>query len=359
MTTQLWFEVERSDLGETRLSKRDLAPLGENEIRVRINEFALTANNITYGVVGERIGYWKFFPAEGGYGVIPVWGVAEVAESKVGDLDVGEKIYGYFPTGDTLVMNPDRIRPGRFVDAAAHRAELPPVYNTYARLAAEEGYDARMDRERMLLYPLYATSYCLYDFFQDNDWFGAKRVIVVSASSKTAIGVGYAFAADRNAPETLGLTSARNVDFVTSLDLYDEVATYDDADAIDASVPTAIIDMSGNGDVLGALHKVLGDNMRFTSNVGLTHWDDNQMTADFIRERSAMFFAPGHIQKRAADWGPGAFEKKSLAFWKDAAVRSRDWLDIEIINGLENFDAAYQKMLGGGVDPKKGLIVRP
>ena len=54
-----------------------MPPLSDGEVLARIDRFALTANNVTYGVMGERIGYWKFFPVEAEEdGIIPVWGFA-------------------------------------------------------------------------------------------------------------------------------------------------------------------------------------------------------------------------------------------------------------------------------------------
>ncbi len=145
----------------------------------------------------------------------------------------------------------------------------------------------------------------------------------------------------------MGLTSQRNRKAVESLQLYAEVFTYDEIETIDASKPSVIIDMSGNGEVLGRLHKHLGDNMKFTSNVGVTHYDANAMGPDFIRERSEMFFAPGHIQKRAQEWGPGAFEKQAFAFWKEAATRSRDWLIIRREHGAEAVSRAWAELYAG------------
>lgn len=60
-----------------------------------------------------------------------------------------------------------------------------------------------------------------------------------------------------------------------------------------------------------------------------------------------MFFAPGHIQKRAKDLGPGEFEKRAFAFWRDAAVKSRDWLTIRKEMGADAVERAYQDVLGG------------
>lgn len=350
-------EVRKDDISRTRIAERQQPNLKDGEILVKIDRFALTANNITYGVVGEKIGYWKFFPADEGWGVIPVWGFADVQESNCADVRVGERLYGYFPMGTHLVMKPEKVKPDRMVDGAAHRAGLPPVYNAYARTMAEAHYDPAMDNERMLLFPLYATSFCLYDYLVDNKWFGAGQILISSASSKTAIGLAMALADDKTSPDAVALTSAGNLGTVSRLRLYSSVHAYDDIASIESSVPTVIVDMSGNGRVLSDLHRHFGDNMRYCSNVGVTHYEENQMGPDFIRERSAMFFAPGHIQKRAAEWGPGVFEKKAFVFWRDAAVRSRSWLKFEKALGMKGLEAAYLRVLKGESSPDCGVIV--
>jgi hypothetical protein len=357
MTQIRELQVRKDDLSTTRLVSRAAPALSGGEVLAKVDRFALTANNITYGVVGEKIGYWKFFPAEDGWGIIPVWGFADVVESNHPDVKKGERLYGYFPMGTHLVLQPDKVRAERLVEAAPHRAGLPPVYNSYARTAGEPHFSKETEDERALLFPLYATSFCIYDFLKDNDWFGARQIIVPSASSKTAIGVAYALNADGQAPATLGLTSPRNSERVRALGLYGSVATYDRLDDIDAAKATVIVDMSGDGGLLSELHRRLGDNMRYTANVGITHYDANQMGPDFIRERSATFFAPGHIQKRAGDWGPGVFEKRAFAFWKDAAMKSRDWLVIERAAGMDGLERAYREVLEGRSAPDRGIVV--
>jgi Protein of unknown function (DUF2855) len=345
MTTISEFQVRKDKLSETRFVERTAAPLQDGEVLAKIDRFAFTANNVTYGVVGERIGYWKFFPADDGWGIIPVWGFADIVASNHPDIKTGERLYGYWPMASHLVMTPGNVKDQRLSDAAPHRAELPPVYNNYQRVNNEPGYDAAMDDDRMVLFPLYATSFCLYDFLKDSDWFGARQVIIPSASSKTAIGTAYAIKGDEASPLLVGLTSPRNKIAVEALGLYDTVLTYDDIADVDANTPAVIVDMSGNGDVLSRLHKHLGENMRYTSNVGVTHFDANKMGPDFISERSAMFFAPGHIKKRTEDWGPGEFEKRAGAFWREAALKSRAWLKIKTENGPEAVKRAYRDVL--------------
>ncbi len=358
MTNITQFETKKDKLSETQLTENPLPSLKPGEISVKVNRFAITANNVTYGVVGERIGYWKFFPTnDDAFGVIPVWGVAEVIDANDTGLAAGERLYGYWPMASHLIMKPTKVSDARFFDGAEHRAELPPVYNAYQRLNAEADYDAAMDDERMVLFPLYATSYCLYDFLKDNDWFGASQVIIPSASSKTAIGTAYAVKGDDAPPHLVGLTSSRNKAAVEALSLYDDVLTYDEIEKVDAATPAVIVDMSGDGGVLGALHNRLGDNMKYTSNVGVTHYDANAMGPDFIAERSQMFFAPGHIQKRTKDWGPGEFENRAKAFWHDMAVKSRNWLTIKQAAGPAAVESAWRDVLEGKTPANEAWVV--
>lgn len=350
------FEVLKDQLSNTRLTKLPDEELLDGAIRVAVERFALTANNVTYGVVGERIGYWRFFPAAEGWGVIPVWGFGDVVDSRCAGVNVGERLYGFFPMASHCDLQPGKQTDERVLDGTPHRRELPAVYNSYARTQAETWYDSSMDDERMLLMPLFVTSYCLYDFLADNAYFGAEQLIISSASSKTAIGLAYALDEEGAAPPSIGLTSTGNRQAVEALRLYGTVTDYNNIETI-ADVPTAIVDMSGNGAVLSQLHGYLGANMRYTSNVGVTHYDANEMGEHYIAERSAMFFAPGHIKKRADDWGYGVLESKATQFWANAALRSRAWLEIERVKGLEALSPAFEKLLEGGIPPNSGLVV--
>jgi len=351
------FEVSRNDLSTFRVTEQATPAIEDGEILAEVERFAFTANNISYAVIGEKLGYWKFFPVQAGWGVIPVWGFAKVIASKHPEISAGERLYGYWPMGTHVVMQPGKLRADQLRDMSAHRADLAAVYNSYARTSGEAHYDPSMDDERMLLMPLYATSFCLYDFLVANEFYGATQVVVCSASSKTAIGLAYALQDDPDTPPCIGLTSATSRERVAALGLYNDVLDYDDLLAIDSEEPTVIVDMSGNGGVLSELHRHLGVNMRFTSNVGLTHYDAGQMGPDFIRERSSMFFAPGHIQKRAEEWGPGEFQKRAYAFWHSVAIRSRDWLNIEHARGFDSVQDVFERVRAGEVSPDTGLIV--
>jgi len=351
------FEVRREDLSATRVVSTGCPELKDGEILTQVECFALTANNITYAVVGASFGYWRFFPTEANWGIIPVWGFARVVDSRHADVKTGERLYGYFPMGTHLVMSPGKLCDENFTDEAMHRTELPPVYNFYVRTDREPSYDSSLDNERMLLFPLYATSFCLCDFLQDNSYFDASQIIILSASSKTAIGLAYGLRDDAELLPRVGLTSTRNKARVEALGLYTTVLTYDELNAVDKKLASVIVDMSGDGGVLSELHRILGDNMVFTSKVGATHYTANQPGPQFIRSRSSMFFAPGHIRKRTLDWGAEKFSARVSEFWYIAALRSRDWLVFEYYAGMTALPRAYRQVLEAKTSPETGIIV--
>ena len=65
--------VRQDQLATTRLSTTDDTPLADGQVRVRVESFALTANNITYAALGDMLNYWQFFPTgEAGWGIVPV-----------------------------------------------------------------------------------------------------------------------------------------------------------------------------------------------------------------------------------------------------------------------------------------------
>ena len=355
------FQTNKKDLTQSRIVDVAASEINDGEVLVKIDRFAFTANNITYAVMGNQLRYWQFFNANNDqddqWGIIPVWGFADVVKSNSDDVAVGERLFGYFPPANELVMTPSKVTPTNFIEASAHRAELPVGYNLYRRVDNEPGYDKAHDNERMLLFVLHLTSFCLHDLLVSNNWYGAEQVVIISASSKTSTGLAYGLADDDNAPKVIGLTSDRNIDMVNSIKAYDSVLSYDNLEQIDASKATVIIDMSANTDVLSRLHKHLGDNMRFTSNVGLTHWDEPRQLDGIIAERSQQFFAPSHIQQRMQEWGPDQFGKLSNAYVMKSVAKSRAWLKIKEIKGAKGLADIYSDVCDGNVAADEGIVV--
>src|ERR671937_1835558 len=109
------FLVKRDELRECRIGESDPPELEPGQALLRIDTFGLTANNITYAVMGEAMSYWNFFPAEDGWGRVPMWGFAEVERSEAEGVEPGVRLYGYLPPSSHLVVTPGRADEQGFV----------------------------------------------------------------------------------------------------------------------------------------------------------------------------------------------------------------------------------------------------
>jgi hypothetical protein len=346
-------EVARGDLRRHRV-QHGAAPLpGDGEAVLRVDECALTANNVTYGAFGEAMGYWRFFPTDDGWGRLPVWGFADVEVSTVDALRDGERVYGYFPMSTHLVVRPDRVADASFVDAAPHRAGLPPVYNQYQRV--REPMDRQAERVHAVLRPLFTTSFLIDDWLAGERWFGASRVVVASASSKTALALA-ASLAGRDV-QVVGVTSDRNADFVRSVGYYDDTVTYGDVASLDPERPTVFVDMGGDASVLAAVHTHLGGALRHSCQVGATHWEQVAPVADLPGPAPQLFFAPDHVQRRLAEWGAAGFAERVDRAWDAFTATVEPWLEVVVHRGPDAVVAALGDVVDGRVPAHQAYVV--
>ncbi|MEO8118430.1 MAG: DUF2855 family protein [Rhodoferax sp.] len=368
--TTLDFLVRKDQLTSTEQRSTPDRPLDSGEIRVRIDKFALTSNNITYAAFGEAMNYWSFFPVSAaddqGWGRIPVWGFATVVQSLHPGVAVGEKLYGYYPMSSSVVLQPTRLSPAGFSDGAAHRASLHPVYNQYLRCSADPFYTADSEDIQALLRPLFITSWLIDDFLADNDFFGSAvaggqpaLMLLSSASSKTAYGTAFQLA-QRQGIEVLGLTSAANVGFCQSLGCYHRVLRYEQLDQIDADAACVYIDFAGDAGLRRAVHTRL-TNLKYSSAIGGTHVEQLGGAQDLPGPKATLFFAPAQIKKRSADWGAPGLGQRLLQAWQAFVAQVNDpagaWLIAEQHRGPLAVQAAYRQVLGGRGDPRRGHML--
>ena len=358
-------EVDRRNLQTVRLVDRAAAALQPGQARLRVDCFALTANNITYAVFGDMMQYWNFFPAapaaevaEGDdtlWGRVPVWGFAEVVESTAGELAEGTRVYGYLPMSTELVVQPGRFDDRGFTDMAAHRAPMAGAYNRYVRCSEDPIYDAEREPHQMVLYPLFFTSFMIDDVLADGGLLDESTVVISSASAKTAIGAAYLLSR-REGVRVVGLTSARNAEFVRGLGCYHQVVTYDALGELPAG-EASYVDIAGDSAVTRAVHEHYADRLRSSMIVGGTHWDGPPpVPGDLPGPAPQFFFAPTQIAKRNADWGRDGLEARTVDAW----VAYRDWVDgwlhFERAHGPEGVRHTYLELLAGHADPTVGHV---
>jgi hypothetical protein len=294
-------EVRKDDLSEARMVTEP-APDGP---LYEVERFALSANNVTYGALGDMLGYWRFFPAsEEGWGRIPAWGYV-----RGGD----RRLFGYVPMASHAALSLD----DNLVETGPHRAELPKAYNLYS--LDPDGGDAEL-----LLRPLFITSFLLDDALGEQ----SRPVIVSSASSKTAL--GFARLQAERGTTLVGLTSARNRAFVEGLDIYDTVATYDDPPSGEGAL---LVDIAGSRPVQAAE----------TLAVGATQYD--RLASD----GATVFFAPSELRTRRV-----AVEQRFPEVFGRLVAWAETWLRIEHGDALE----AYRAVASGQAGPDVGYVVR-
>src|ERR1700676_1368092 len=217
------FVVARTDLQQCKFIETqlpDAAALPDEALLIKVDRFALTANNITYAVLGDQLKYWQLFPAPEGFGDIPVWGFGDVIASRHPGISEGESLFGYFPMATHLVIEAADVSKRGLRDAATHRQGVAPVYNIYARVGGDAAYAGRQGDYQALLRPLFMLSFLVDDFLAENEFFGARGVMLSSASSKTAFGLAHLLHTQRKAIRVIGLTSGGNPHFVKSLACY-------------------------------------------------------------------------------------------------------------------------------------------
>jgi hypothetical protein len=352
--------VERNDLSRTTFVDRELAPLEDGEVLLRVDRVGVTANNVTYALVGESMKYWDFFPAAAGKGRVPHWGFVDVEASNVPGVAVGTRVYGYVPPSSHLVVRPERIDAAGFRDASAHRAHLPGAYNIYATTTGDPAYEAHREDLQILYRPLFITSFMLDDLLSDNGYFGAEQVLLSSASSKTAYGTAFCARLHADPPRLIGLTSKGNVAFTESLGCYDEVVAYEDVTTLDADIPTVYADMAGNAALRASIHAHFGDALRYDAVVGATHLDA-QLGGGGPRlpgPRPTFFFAPDQIQKRRSDWGPKGVETRFGEAWRAFVPAVEGWVDVTVGKGRDDLRNAWLEVLSGKADPRTGHVVQ-
>jgi Protein of unknown function (DUF2855) len=350
------FLVKRDDLRECRIDEPPEPEPEAGQALLRIRGFGLTSNNVTYAVFGQLMHYWDFFPAEPGWGRVPMWGFAEVEQSQAEGVEVGSQVYGYLPPSNHLLVSPTDAGPEGFIDGSPHRASLPSAYQRYLITGSDPFYSAATEDLQMLLRPLFFTSFLIDDQLEDDGLTGRGSIVISSASSKTAIGAAYLLA-QREGAELVGLTSPRSAEFVEGLGVYDRTVTYEAIDSLGAG-PATFVDIAGDGDLRLAVHSHYREELLYSMTVGVTHWEElGAGQGDLPGPAPSFFFAPDRVSKRSGDWGAAELQQRVSEPWHPFCEWAGGWLEVIHGQGFEAVEAAYLDVLEGRVTPSTAHVL--
>ena len=352
------FEVNRQNIRDTRTIDTPAEDLADGQIRLEVERFAVTSNNISYAVAGDMLDYWGFFPAEAPWGRVPAMGLGSVVASTNPDIPVGGRYFGFYPMANNHVLTAQARREG-FRDVGPHRTNHAAVYTDFINVAGDQMFHETLVDEYLLLRGLFTTSWLIDDFLEDNAFFGASQTLVTSASSKTSISLAHCLA--KRDHHSIGLTSAGNRDFVTRLGLYDQVITYDEIKDLDAGTASVVVDMAGNAAVRQSVHQHFTNQLRYSSTVGATHWEEGGVApaTDLPGPTPEFFFAPTQIQKRSNEWGAEELMSRIAGSLHEMMVDAARWMTVTQRSGPAGITEVYKTLLEGEADPAQGYIVFP
>ena len=352
--------VNKLAISETRIETSPHVALTTGQCRMRIERVGLTANNISYAAMGDKLQYWQFFPAVDPWVCVPAWGFATVSESQADGLAVGERIWGFWPMASELVIEPAKLTTMGFTDGIAHRRKLPYIYNEYQRCAVDPMHQDGQEDAEAILRPMFSTSWLVEDFLFDNKFFGADTMVVSSASSKTAYGTAFQFH-KRGGVQVVGLTAAHNKRFVEALGVYDRVLCYDDIEQLDAQATSVYLDYAGSSAIRRRVHAHL-PKLLHSSLIGGSHVDDMGGTSSGLPGPKPVFlFIPSHAFKRMGEWGLNGLMERMGVDWRSFVSRALEpadpWLIVQHHVGGDSVRAAYQLVHSGTADARSGHML--
>lgn len=346
--------MSKRDLREARVDDAGEPVFGDGQACFALERAALSANNVTYAHLGDTMGYWRFFPAPEGWGALPVWGFGRCVASKSDGVKVGQRVYGYWPLAERLVVGVEPTE-GGFVDPSPHRQGLADLYNRYEHRGDAE---AGADGVEAAFKPLFMTGWLLDRWLALDQDAGAKQIVLTSASSKTSMGMAWTHRRREEGPPLIGLTSTRHLDFVKGLELYDEVLAYEDWASLDAEAPSVLVDVAGNRDLRAKLHGHFGDALRRSTAVGMTHGAPDA-TVVVPGTEASFFFAPQAIAQLTEAMGPPALMKAIGSAWAGFAEQAPSLVSIEVKKGIDAACEAFRALATGEVGGAQTIVIEP
>ena len=208
--------VSKTNSSENHIVSTDaslLPSLAPNNIRVQVRLISLTSNNLTYARLGAIANWWDAFPVpdflpspyndEQIYGIVPVWGYAEIISSHTKYLEPGTIFYGFWPSSTLpidLQLEPTEPA-GHYIDLTPHRQAMWSYYHRYICAAKTLDFNSPTLAAELVFKPLFGCSHslnahvlgplALHPAQANTPWssradLSSTAIISLSASGKTA-----------------------------------------------------------------------------------------------------------------------------------------------------------------------------
>jgi Protein of unknown function (DUF2855) len=357
--TQKKWEVlfRRDNLATSEIRVPVLGDLQPGEVRLDIEKFALTANNVSYARFGDgkNVPFWNAFPGPPELGRVPLWSFVRVTESRNADIPVGGRYFGYVPMASHHTVQAE-VTPRGFMDTSPQRGFLHPWYLTFQCV----GEPDNLDDFRALMRPVFPASFNLASLVERQAALGAKSVIITSASCKTAIGMADELLERGADITTVAITSAVNKAFVESLGIYDEVATYDAIQSATVTSPAVFIDFTGAAKFRRAVYQYFAPSLSYGALIGFTHPGAEDMAPPGLPDpQPEPFFTPVVEDQAIAEGGADHYYSRYHESETRFLQRMASWLAIRHGQGPADLVDAFRCLLAGDQAPAVGRVLTP
>ena len=251
----------------------------------------------------------------------------------------------------------------------------------------------------MLYRPLFWTSYWCEDWLFSSAYRGASRILISSASSKTAFCLAYLLRKRIILGEVnpnikvVGLTSKKNLGFTTRLGHYHEVleyGTFTSGSTLQGGQGKGwiYVDVAGNeslntrvlahfaspytGNLVACVSLGLTNVMPASSEASSLDWTTNSVSTQASRHASpptedavpSPTFWPKFEQFFTVEWLGVRKRQLSIAdissrqdqAWKELMKDCVAWVKLDHVRGANSVKRAYEKVAKDGLGPDRGLI---
>lgn len=383
--------TKRKRKTETVILRDELPALEKGEIRICVDKFGLSTNNMFYAQMGDApfLKFFDVYPLEGDNDLVnvPAWGLGTVIESENPEFSVGERYRGFYHMTNVVQMNAKPSSDG-LVAIGGNRDKLNKAYNRFIKVSDGPaspftGAGSKPDLA-MVSAPGALSGFVIYELLRMKQYYGCNGVVLTSASSKLSLATAVCLQEERknrSLKKVIGYTSAANAEFVQSTGLYNEVLTYDKTLPSDKELQLIMIDVAGDA----AIFKRNKKRIKKALAVGATHSSAKASTFaafgpsgvvkmlsgmvapksvatwvdDKLDPKLEMFFAPTVMTALADKFGKETFEKMgdaALNKFVDAAI-DNDWITVVRGEDPEAVQASYERIFRGKLPPSEAVIL--
>lgn len=381
----------------------------EDDIKFKILKGSLTANNKFYLDFGDKppFHFFKCYPIvpeqsslvssssnsnddvvnNENYAHPCVWGIAQVTESQLDNVQVGTKYIAMLPIGESVSFRTPRVDTEDDNVLIVDRPTTNPDYNVFRKLDDED--DEHYEDLALACSPGIITGFGLNFHLRNCDFYGADALVVTSASSKVALALAVYLKHNDNpvTKKIIGYTSESNEEFCRKTGLYDEIMGYEDALNCERrakkKMKYVIVDIAGRGEVYNRniqepgieIVKLLSiGNASGTANkqstfasfsmiakvkLVLTMMGAPSMFSSWMNPVQELYLIFNHMADLKKEWGAeklrATLNEYERIFCK--AATDEEWISVRTCDTEESIQKAFEEIVQGTVPPSETIIL--